>query len=162
MGVTISKTRSSARVMLIDALLLVFICAVPALSHVFAIPFYKLNHMAMCLLAGMLLVRWKGNGYLLAVLLPVVSMLVSGMPVPAVCVCMVTELLTVVGVYDLLERKAGAFVSIIAALVSGKVVFYALKAVLVAPAVLIGTNVWLQLAVIAVFGALFAMIKRRR
>ena len=162
MGVTISKTRSSARVMLIDAVLLAFICAVPALSHVFAIPFYKLNPMAMCLLAGMLLVRWKGNGYLLAVLLPVVSMLVSGMPVPAVCVCMVAELLSVVGVYGLLERRAGVFVSIIAALLSGKVVFYALKAVLVAPAVLIGTNVWLQLTVVSVFGALFAMIKRRR
>ncbi len=162
MGVTISKTRSSARVMLIDAVLLAFICAVPALSHVFAIPFYKLNPMAMCLLAGMLLVRWKGNGYLLAVLLPVVSMLVSGMPVPAVCVCMVAELLSVVGVYGLLERRAGAFVSILAALLSGKVVFYLLKTVLVAPAVLIGTNVWLQLTVVAVFGALFAMIKRRR
>ncbi len=147
--------------MLIDAVLLAFICAVPALSHVFAIPFYKLNPMAMCLLAGMLLVRWKGNGYLLAVLLPVVSMLVSGMPVPAVCVCMVTELLTVVGVYDLLERRAGAFVSILAALVSGKVVFYALKAVLVAPAVLIGTNVWLQLAVVSVLSLLFWMVRRR-
>lgn len=147
--------------MLIDALLLVFICAVPALSHVFAIPFYKLNPMAMCLLAGMLLVRWKGNGYLLAVLLPVVNMLVSGMPVPAVCVCMVTELLTVVGVYDLLERRAGAFVSILAALLSGKVVFYLLKTVLVAPAVLIGTNVWLQLAVIAVLSFVFWMVRRR-
>lgn len=161
MGVTISKTRSSARVMIIDAVLLAFICAVPALSHVFAIPFYKLNPMAMCLLAGMLLVRWKGNGYLLAVLLPVVSMLVSGMPVPAVCVCMVAELLSVVGVYDLLERRAGVFVSIIAALLSGKVVFYLLKTVLVAPAVLIGTNVWLQLAVVAVMGTLFALIRRK-
>lgn len=147
--------------MLIDAVLLAFICAVPALSHVFAIPFYKLNPMAMCLLAGMLLVRWKGNGYLLAVLLPVVSMLVSGMPVPAVCVCMVTELLTVVGVYDLLERRAGAFVSILAALLSGKVVFYALKAVLVAPAVLIGTNVWLQLTMVAVLSFVFWMVRRR-
>ena len=147
--------------MLIDAVLLAFICAVPALSHVFAIPFYKLNPMAMCLLAGMLLVRWKGNGYLLAVLLPVVSMLVSGMPVPAVCVCMVTELLTVVGVYDLLERRAGAFVSILAALLSGKVVFYLLKTVLVAPAVLIGTNVWLQLTVVAVLSFVFWMVRRR-
>ncbi len=147
--------------MLIDAVLLAFICAVPALSHVFAIPFYKLNPMAMCLLAGMLLVRWKGNGYLLAVLLPVVSMLVSGMPVPAVCVCMVAELLSVVGVYDLLERRAGAFVSILAALLSGKVVFYLLKAVLVAPAVLIGTNVWLQLTVVAVLSFVFWMVRRR-
>ena len=161
MGVTISKTRSSARVMLIDAVLLAFICAVPALSHVFAIPFYKLNPMAMCLLAGMLLVRWKGNGYLLAMLLPVVSMLLSGMPVPAVCVCMVAELLSVVGVYDLLERRAGAFVSILAALLSGKVVFYLLKALLVSPAVLIGTNVWLQLAVVVVLGTLFALFRRR-
>ncbi|MBR4177438.1 MAG: hypothetical protein IKQ53_08565 [Bacteroidales bacterium] len=147
--------------MLIDAVLLAFICAVPALSHVFAIPFYKLNPMAMCLLAGMLLVRWKGNGYLLAVLLPVVSMLLSGMPVPAVCVCMVAELLSVVGVYDLLERRAGAFVSILAALLSGKVVFYLLKALLVSPAVLIGTNVWLQLAVVVVLGTLFALFRRR-
>ena len=147
--------------MLIDAVLLAFICAVPALSHVFAIPFYKLNPMAMCLLAGMLLVRWKGNGYLLAVLLPVVSMLVSGMPVPAVCVCMVAELLWVVGVYGLLERRAGAFVSILAALLSGKVVFYLLKAVLVAPAVLIGTNLWLQLTVVAVLSFVFWMVRRR-
>lgn len=161
MSVTVSKTRSSARVALVDALLLTAICAVPALSHVFAIPFYKLNPMAMCLLAGMLLVRWKGNGYLLAVLLPVVSMLVSGMPVPAVCVCMVAELLLVVGVYDLLERRAGAFVSILAALLSGKVVFYMLKALLVSPAVLIGTNVWLQLAVVVVMGTLFALIRRK-
>lgn len=148
--------------MLVDALLLVFICAVPSLSHVFAVPFYKLNPMAMCLLAGMLLVRWRGNGYLLAVLLPVTSMAVSGMPVPSVCVCMVAELLTVVGLSGLAERRVGAFASMLLALLSGKVVYYLLKAVLVSPAVLIGTDVWLQMTTMVAFSALYAVAAGRR
>ena len=88
-------------------------------------------------------------------------MLLTGMPVPLKAICMIAELLTVVALFQLLERRAPMFVALVAAVLAGKVVYYGLKALLLAPAVLIGTNVWLQLGTVAVYAALFATLRRR-
>ena len=160
MSVTISKTGSVVRILAVDALLLCFICVIPALFHMTSLPLYKLNPMTMCLLVGILLVRDRRNGYLLAVLLPLVSMLVSGMPVPMKALCMVPELLSIVFVYGVLERRIGVFGAVLSALLAGKIVYYALKAVLVSPLVLVGTNIWLQVVTVLMYGGLFALVKK--
>ena len=160
MNIISSKSKSVVRPVLIDALLLTAVCLVPALSHAVVFPLYKFNPMLLCLMAGMLLVKDKRNGFLLAVLLPLVSMLVTGMPVFAKFICMVPELLTVVALFVFLEKKMPVFLAMLFATVSGKLVFYALKALVIAPSTLIETGLLLQFSVILLFSALFALLRR--
>ena len=111
----------------------------------------------------MLAVRSRTNAFLLAVLLPVVSMLAVGMPTPLKALCMAAEMLSIVGVYTLLQRlwRAAAtrtwasFATIVTAMLCGKVVYYALKALVIAPAVLVTTPVATQAIVALVAAALF-------
>ena len=170
MIVSVSKTKSVVRVAMFDALILGVICAVPALSHVLALPLYKMNPMLLCLLVGMLLVKDRRNAFLLALLMPTVSMLVSGMPVPMKALCMTGELLTIVGVMQLMEngkrktengerKTESVFLRVLLAILAGKVVYYALKALVIAPVVLIETDVWLQLVVVAVYGVGYGLLK---
>ena len=86
MNITLSKTSDVWRILIVDAAILAIICLVPTLSHLFSVPIYKLNPMTLCLLAGMLLVNDRRNAFLLALVLPLVSMLISGMPTPLKCV----------------------------------------------------------------------------
>jgi multisubunit Na+/H+ antiporter MnhG subunit len=72
-----------------------------------------------------------------------------------------------VGVYTLLQRLWSAaatrpwasFAAIIAAMLCGKVVYYALKALVIAPAVLVTTPVATQAIVALVAAALFCSVQ---
>lgn len=161
MSITISKTSVVLRTVAVDALLLTAACLVPVASHAFSLPLYQLNPMALCLLLGMALVGDRRNGVLLAVLMPVVSMLVTGMPVPAKCLCMVAELLTIVAVYALMSNRIRPLLSVLTAMLCGKVVYYLLKALIISQAVLVGTSVWLQMATIVVYGLAFAFLAKK-
>ncbi len=161
MQTVLVKKESLIRTVLIDTVLLAFMCLVPALSHVMALPLYKLNPMLLCLLAGMFLTTDRRNAFLLALLLPMVSAWITGMPTPLKELCMSAELVTVVSVFSLAEKKLLVFPSILAAIVLGKGVFYLLKALLLAPAVLIDTNLWLQMAVAVGASALFALLLKK-
>ena len=163
MNNVLSKKTTIARTAIIDAALLAAACLIPTLSHITALPLYMLNPMLLVLLAGMLAVRSRTNAFLLAVLLPVVSMLAVGMPTPLKALCMAAEMLSIVGVYPLLQRlwRAAAtrpwasFAAIVAAMLCGKVVYYALKALVIAPAALVTTPVATQAIVALVAAALF-------
>lgn len=165
MNTTIAKTQSFGRTALIDVVLLTVACLVPTLSHLFALPLYHLNPMLLVLLAGMLLVSDKRNAFLLAVLLPVVSMVAVGMPTPLKALCMVPELLTVALVSSLLISRSHSYWtmlgSMVAAMLCGKVVYYALKALVLSPAVLISTPVLTQLVVVMAAAAIFAAFARK-
>lgn len=161
MSITISKTSVVLHTVAVDALLLTAACLVPVASHAFSLPLYQLNPMALCLLLGMALVGDRRNGVLLAVLMPVVSMLVTGMPVPAKCLCMVAELLTIVAVYALMSNRIRPLLSVLTAMLCGKVVYYLLKALIISQAVLVGTSVWLQMATIVVYGLAFAFLAKK-
>lgn len=162
MNITISKTDSVIRTVVVDVVLLATICIIPALSHIVAFPLYKLNPMLLCLLAGMLFVGDRRNAYLLAVMLPLVSMLVSGMPFPLKTLCMIPELLTVVALFQLLQNRWKTFPAIITAIIGGKVVYYALKAMIIAPAMLVGTSLLVQGTVALLFAVAFAILYSRR
>lgn len=155
-------TLSLKRILFVDGLLIAAMCLVPAMSHAFSLPLYKLNPMLLCLLAGMVMVSDWRNALLLGVLLPVVSMLVVGMPTPSTALCMVAELVSVVAVFHLTERRMPTFVSLFGAMVFGKIMYYGMKALVVGPSVLITTNPWIQLASMLVFCTLFAVIYRKR
>jgi hypothetical protein len=117
----------------------------------------------------MLLVNDRRNAFLLAVLLPLVSMLAVGMPTPAKALCMGAELLTLVSVFTLLQSRwgfasanvAGRFTAVVSAMLCGKMVYYALKAVILAPAVLVSTPWTIQLLVMVGVALLFALLQRK-
>ncbi|MBP5548453.1 MAG: hypothetical protein J6X58_06160 [Bacteroidales bacterium] len=162
MNLIISKTDRLAKVIIVDMIVLAMICLVPALSHAFAFPLYKFNPMLLCLLAGMVFVNDRRNAYMLAFLLPVVSMLVSGMPTPLKALCMVAEFEAFVAIFYIIEKRMPVFLAVVLAAVAGKIIFYLLEALIIAPAVLIGTNIWLQLCVILVYAIAFSLLVVRR
>ena len=155
-----AKKESLVKVLLTDAVLLAVICLVPALSHVTAVALYQFNPMLLCLLAGMTLVNDRRNAFLLALLLPVVSMLLTGMPTPLKAICMVGELTTLVAIWGWAEKRMPALAAILVAMLSSKIVYYGLKALIISPVALVGTSLWLQTAMALAFAAAFVLFRR--
>lgn len=165
MNSAIVKSQSFWRTALVDAAMLVAACLVPTLSHLAALPLYKLNPMLLVLLGGMLLVEDRRNALVMAVLLPTVSMLAVGMPAPAKALCMAAEFSTVVLVSSWLMPRSTKLWSLmgamVAAMLCGKAVYYCLKALVLAPEVLVTTSVVLQLGIILAAAMVFVVIKFR-
>ncbi len=152
------KTKTIAGYAVADVALVAAACMVPALSHALALPLYMLNPMLALLLAGMLVRRDWRNGLLLAVLMPLVSCLVVGMPTADKMVCMMAELATVAAVFGWLQRRWSVLPAVLVAVLAAKVVYYGLKALIMAPAVLVGTDWMVQLGAVALWGGLFALL----
>lgn len=145
----------------LDAVLLTLACLIPAVSHLLAVPLYMLNPMLVLLLAGLVLGRDWRNALVLAVVMPLLSCLMTGMPAAPKMVCMMAELTTVVLLFVWLNRKWAVLPAMLAAVLAGKVVYYALKALVIAPAVLVGTAWWMQLGAVVVWCGLFALLYKR-
>ena len=156
------KSKSIVGLTLLDAALLTLACLIPAASHLLAVPLYMLNPMLALLLAGMLLGRDWRNALVLAVLLPLMSCLLTGMPSAAKMVCMVAELATVAALFGWLQNKWAVLPAVLTAVVAGKAVYYGMKAMVMAPAVLVGTAWWMQLGTVVVWTGLFAMLYNKR
>lgn len=158
----ITNTKPIVRFVALDAVLIAAACLIPAASHLFALPLYMLNPMLALLLAGMLIGRDWRNSLVLAVLLPATSCLLVGMPSAAKMVCMMAELSVVATLFGLLSKQWKTLPTILLAIVGGKVVYYLLKAVVVAPAVLVTTSWTVQLLAVLLWGGLFALLYSRR
>ena len=155
------KSTPIVKFALLDMVLVSMACLVPAASHLFAVPLYVANPMLALLLAALLLGRdWK-NALVLAVLMPLASCLLTGMPAAPKMVCMMAELATVATLFGALSRRWKVLPAVLVSLLAAKGVYYALKAVVLAPAVLVGTEWWLQLAAVVLWGGLFAMLYKR-
>ena len=154
------------RTVMIDVALLAVACLIPTLTHLFALPLYQLNPMLLVLLTGMLLVENRLNGFVLAILLPVVSMLAVGMPAPAKAFCMAVEFSMVIFASGLLlsrcRSRLAVFGAMVAAMLCGKVVYYGLKALIMAPSVLVTTPVLTQFLVVVAAALLFALFAKRQ
>lgn len=156
------KSNRIIRLVLTDMALVGAACLIPTVSHLLAVPLYMLNPMLALLLAGLLLGRDWRNALLLAVLMPLVSCLVVGMPAAPKMVCMMAELATVATLFGVLSRRWAVLPSVLVAVLAGKVVYYALKALVIAPAVLVGTAWWLQLGAVVLWCGLFVLIYRQK
>ena len=152
------KTQTLTRLVPLDAALITAACLIPAASHLFALPIYMLNPMLALLLVAMLVGRDWRNALVMAVLIPAVSCLLTGMPVAAKMVCMMAELATVAALFTWLKKRWAVLPAVLTAIVAGKLVYYGLKAIVIAPAVLIGTSWSVQLLAVLLWGGLFALI----
>lgn len=160
-----SLVKSHLRTVIIDAALIVLLCLTPALSHFFGVSYHYFEPMRIALFAGLLLVDDKRNGYLLAALLPVASMLISGMPTPPICALMVLELILNVFIFHLITKVSkSAFVGMLTGIVLSKVVFRLLKWGVISQGMMqtseLIANWQLQLIVAVVFATVFTIILR--
>lgn len=156
------QTKSLAWLVAVDMTLVTVACLIPAVSHLFALPLYMLNPMLALLLVGMALGRDWRNALPLAILMPLLSSLLTGMPAGGKVVCMMAELAVVAGLFHVLINRWNAVLSVFAAIFAGKVVYYLLKAFVLAPVALVGTEWWIQLCAVLLWGGLFAMIYKSR
>ncbi|MBQ9639494.1 MAG: hypothetical protein IJV22_08055 [Bacteroidales bacterium] len=168
---TLAISQSRLRTTLLDLLILEVMCLVPTFSHLLSIPLYQADPMRLLLLAGMLLVANRRNAYLLACALPLVSCLVSGMPTPTKVLIMVAELNVQVALFyqlrDLLSQRLSprrrlsqmgvTVLSLCAATVGAKLVYYGLKALILSPAVVVSTPLGLQACMMLAAAVVFAL-----
>ena len=156
-----TKTKTLAHLGIMDAALLTLACLIPAASHLFAFPLYIFNPMLALLLAAILLGRDWRNALLMAVLLPAVSCLLTGMPTAGKMVCMMAELATVAAVFSWLKTKWSVLPAILVAILTAKAVYYGMKALVLAPAVLVDTQWSVQLLAVLAWGGLFSLLYKR-
>lgn len=156
-----TTARPLTRTIALDAVLLTAACLLPAASHLLAFPLYMLNPMLALLLAAILLGRDWRNALLMAVLLPAVSCLLTGMPTAAKMLCMMAELATVAALFGWLQRKWAVLPTVLTAIVAGKAVYYALKALLLAPAVLVSTQWTVQLLAVLLWAGIFTLLYKK-
>lgn len=156
-----TNTKTLVHLGLLDAILLTVACLLPAASHITALPLYMLNPMLALLLAALLVGRDWRNALLMAVLMPAVSCLLTGMPTAAKMVCMMAELATVATLFGWLSRRWATLPAVLTAIAAGKLVYYALKAAVIAPAVLAGTQWSVQLLAVMLWGGLFALLYKK-
>jgi len=155
-------TQGIVRVALVDIVLTAVACFIPAASHLLALPLYMLNPMLALLLVGMLLGRdWRG-ALVLALLMPAASCLLTGMPTAGKMVCMMAELATVATLGGWLLKRWHALPAVLVAVLAGKVVYYAAKAAILAPAVLVDTQWTVQLLSVLLWGGLFALLYSKK
>ncbi|MDY5969583.1 MAG: hypothetical protein SPJ13_06190 [Bacteroidales bacterium] len=138
-----------------DLLLVGAACLIPAVSHITALPLYKVDPMRWLLLAGILLSARRGNGYVLAAALPLVACMVSGMPTPVKAFIMALELGANVALFHILEKKVPVLPAMLLAILGAKMVYYLLKWIVLSPTVLISTNVWMQLMLMVAMSLFF-------
>lgn len=151
---------------LTDAAAVLFVFAVPALSHLTSVPFYLLDPMRMAVLGALLFSRnWK-NALVLALALPLFSFAVSGHPVYPKFLLIAAELSVNVLLFAWLSRKMNAGIAAFVSILLSKVLYYGLKAAVLSAGLLqadlISTTIWWQLGVAVGLSAAFAGLWNRR
>ena len=149
-----------------DAVAVLFILAVPALSHLTSVPFYLLDPMRLAVLGALLASRSRVNGLVLAVALPLVSFAISGHPVFPKCLVIAAELSVNVLLFVWLERmfsgrRFGVGIAAFASILLSKAFYYGLKALVLGAGLmqmeLVSTALWVQLVVAVMISVLFAL-----
>lgn len=154
----LNKHRST---ILIDIALLAALYLLPSFSHVTALPLYMFEPMRVALIVALLFTN-RANAFLIAFTLPLASFLLSGHPVPFKALLMGIELTVLVASYGYLSQKlrVPAFAALAAAILIGKLVYYAMKYAALGAGLLGGslvstplqTQVLLALGTAAIFG----------
>ena len=115
--------------------------------------------MLLILLSGIMLVDKRNNSLVLAILLPLTSTFITGMPTLAKAICMAAELSALTLIYSGMSKRRTSFIgicaSIVVAMLGAKTVYYLLKSILVSGP-LVDTAWSIQLFTMAGYSLLFA------
>jgi len=151
------------RTILIDAVILVAIYFIPALSHVAPFPLYLLDPMRIFMLAGYVLTRQNTNAYLLAITIPLCSALVSGHPplfkAALISIELAMNILLFVQLLSL--TKLHVALTLFISILGSKLIYYGLKFALISFGLvegdLITTNLWVQLGTVVFITLIFTL-----
>jgi hypothetical protein len=106
---------------------LTFIYLVPTISHLISLPVYLIEPMRLMLILALVHTN-KKNAYLLAITLPLFSLIISGHPVLPKMILIAMELsLNVFLFYALSKRMKQIFPAILLSIIFSKAIYYILK-----------------------------------
>lgn len=153
------------KTLLVDAALLAGACLIPAASHLLALPLYMLDPMRWLLIAAIVM-GYKDdnlltNGLLMALLLPLVSCAVVGMPTMGKALIIMAELGANVALFALMSKKMNTFLAMLLSIVAAKGLYYGLKGLLLGGA-LLGTSWMIQLAMALAMAGVMALILKKK
>ena len=154
-------TKEFVKPAVFDIIALSVIYLVPVFSHLFAVPIYYAEPMRFMLVLSIMFTS-KRNAFIIAVTMPLFSMMVSGHPIFYKALIMSGELLLNVFIYFfLVEKIKNKFSSMAISILFSKVAYYGLKILLINLALisgdLIATPIIFQLGVVLIFSALFIL-----
>ena len=153
----INKSTNQQINILIDAALLGVALLLPTLSHLVALPVYQLNPMLLLLMIGVGCVKNRYNSWLLALLLPLASYFLVGMPSLTKALCMVAEFSAVVTILPMLRCRMSDFPAVLLSVLCAKVVYYGIKTLLLG-SLMVDTSLWMQLLSVVLASLLFTAI----
>lgn len=166
---TLALDRPAFKTITLDVVLCAAVAVVPAVSHAAAFPLYMFDPMRLLLFVAILFSS-RRNALLMALWLPLLSMMTSGHPVFPKFVLIQAELVLNVVVFYGLFRKNARFVPVaVVSVLASKAFYYAVKFVLVEAALMGGSVVstpWsyqlATLAFILVGGGLICGLRARQ
>lgn len=154
-------TKENIKTGLFDFLALGVIYLVPVFSHLFALPVYYIEPMRLMMVFAVMYTSRK-NAFIIALTMPLFSMLVSGHPVFYKALIMSGELAVNVGLFYFLQNRiAGKFAAMAVAIGISKLLYYAVKIMLINFVLISGdiiaTPLWIQGIVLVGYSSLFLM-----
>lgn len=149
---------SMLKVYLIDLAIITFIYFLPALSHLTALPLYYLEPMRLAMLFA-IIHTGKKNALIIAVTLPIFSLLVSSHPGFLKAILITGELLVNLVLFYSLRRKINVFSAALLSIIISKLLYYCAKYIFIQTQLidggLISTPLLVQL-IIAVLVSIYA------
>jgi len=157
---------SKIRTVVFDLLALLAIYLVPAISHLLSLPVYYIEPMRIMLILAIVHTSRK-NAYLIALTLPLFSMLISAHPSLVKTSLITGELLLNVWLFFLLSEKlSNKTLSIFLSIVVSKIFYYVIKFLLVTSALisgdLIATPIYIQIIMLFVFSGYIYLMNSRK
>ena len=142
MATALATLQKHRNVLLIDVVLLVALYLVPSFSHLTALPLYKFEPMRIALIVALLFTN-RANAYIIAFTIPLASAMITGHPEPFKALLMGIEFSVLVASYSFLAQvvRIPAFAALTAAILVGKVVYYAMKFAALSAGLLAGSLV---------------------
>ena len=149
------------KVYIIDLLAITFIYFLPALSHLTALPIYLIEPMRIAVLFCLIHTNRK-NALLIAISIPIFSLIVSSHPVILKSVLITIELLVNLLFFYFFIEKTGTFLAMFFSIIYSKFIYYSGKYLLIQmqwiDGDLVSTSLIIQFAVavgLSLYAALF-------
>ena len=150
-----------------DFVVFAIVYFIPALTHIVGFPLYYFEPMRIMVILAIAHTT-KKNAYLLAITLPLFSLMMSGHPVFYKSLLMSVELCLNVYLFYLISKKIhNLFFSMLISIILSKAIYYLVKFVLINISIvsleLVSTPLLIQLFVsLAISGYLFLIIYRKQ
>jgi len=157
---------SKIRVIVFDLMALLAIYLVPSVSHLFSFPVYYIEPMRIMLILAIAHTTRK-NAYLIALTLPVFSMLISAHPSLIKTSLITGELILNVWLFFFLSEKlSNKVLGMFSSIVLSKLIYYLIKYLLINTALmtgnLISTPIYIQLIMLFILSGYVYLMNSRK